>query len=179
MSRLLRNAGLQAEETEDGPTTRRSPMLWFTAEHAVPDTQFGVYRSLFVDYDIKTRNEPVGGWRSSLQNLQVYPEVPKLSKKLAAHQPPYQVPAHPVTDPQSRMWLLLMVGGGHFAGMVVSLVPKLSRGQGGKLEQEVVVLAHKTFHRYTSTRSYGSRMRTPLKVLICSSSKARWSSICK
>ena len=60
-----------------------------------------------------------------------------------------------------RKLTLLMVAGGHFAGMVVALKP-LSLGQGkggngGKAERqdvkgagEIRVLRHKTFHRYTS-----------------------------
>lgn len=47
---------------------------------------------------------------------------------------------------------MLMFGGGHFAGWVISLRPKLVSGsKGGKgKEREVVVLESKTFHRYTS-----------------------------
>lgn len=54
---------------------------------------------------------------------------------------------------KERKWTLLMFGGGHFAGMVVSLRPKLvkSSKKGSKeKEREVVVLHKKTFHRYTS-----------------------------
>lgn len=55
-------------------------------------------------------------------------------------------------DPRAgRKWTLLMFGGGHFAGMVVSLVPRLvSRGKGKEKEREVVIIEKKTFHRYTS-----------------------------
>jgi hypothetical protein len=59
-----------------------------------------------------------------------------------------------------RKLTLLMVAGGHFAGMVVALKPlSLGQGQGkgGKAERqdvkgagEIRVLRHKTFHRYTS-----------------------------
>lgn len=44
-----------------------------------------------------------------------------------------------------------MFGGGHFAGMVVSLIPKfVGKGKGKEKVREVVVLEKKTFHRYTS-----------------------------
>lgn len=57
----------------------------------------------------------------------------------------------PSSSADERTWTLLMFGGGHFAGMVVSLVPKLvSRGKGKEKDREVVVLKQKTFHRYTS-----------------------------
>lgn len=60
-----------------------------------------------------------------------------------------------------RKLTLLMVAGGHFAGMVVALKPlNLGQGKGGnggKAERqdvkgagEIRVLRHKTFHRYTS-----------------------------
>jgi hypothetical protein len=59
---------------------------------------------------------------------------------------------------EERKITLLMVAGGHFAGMVVSLRPlNLAQGKGLKPERqevkgagEVRVLKHKTFHRYTS-----------------------------
>ncbi|KAI5856248.1 hypothetical protein BZA05DRAFT_428763 [Tricharina praecox] len=47
---------------------------------------------------------------------------------------------------------MCMIGGGHFAAMVVGLAPKA--GQGGR-GGEPVVLAHKTFHRYTTRRKQG------------------------
>lgn len=51
---------------------------------------------------------------------------------------------------------LCMIGGGHFAAMVVSLVPKNSKlSQPGPLSKEATVLAHKTFHRYTTRRKQG------------------------
>lgn len=60
-------------------------------------------------------------------------------------------PDIPGTDREERRITLLMVAGGHFAGMVVGLKP---RGKGDKMEVkgagEVKVFKHKTFHRYTS-----------------------------
>lgn len=49
-----------------------------------------------------------------------------------------------------RCWTLLMVGGGHFAAMVVKLQPKIVHK-----ERQVEVIAHKTFHRYTTRRKQG------------------------
>jgi len=46
---------------------------------------------------------------------------------------------------------MCMIGGGHFAAMMLSLAPKLGQGGG----REPVVLAHKTFHRYTTRRKQG------------------------
>ena len=51
---------------------------------------------------------------------------------------------------------LCMIGGGHFAAMVVSLAPKQTKSSAtGPLTREATVLAHKTFHRYTTRRKQG------------------------
>lgn len=57
----------------------------------------------------------------------------------------------PTPDEEERRITLLMVAGGHFAGMVISLRPKgRNESQAVKGAGEVRVLKHKTFHRYTS-----------------------------
>jgi hypothetical protein len=51
---------------------------------------------------------------------------------------------------------MCMIGGGHFAAMVVSLAPKQTKSTPtGPLSKEATVLAHKTFHRYTTRRKQG------------------------
>uniref|UniRef100_A0A8H7NK09 VLRF1 domain-containing protein n=1 Tax=Bionectria ochroleuca TaxID=29856 RepID=A0A8H7NK09_BIOOC len=47
-----------------------------------------------------------------------------------------------------------MIGGGHFAAMVVSLAPRATKGS-VTMNREATVLAHKTFHRYTTRRKQG------------------------
>lgn len=49
---------------------------------------------------------------------------------------------------------LCMIGGGHFAAMVVSLAPRPTKGS-TTMNREATVLAHKTFHRYTTRRKQG------------------------
>lgn len=54
-----------------------------------------------------------------------------------------------------RRWLMLMVAGGHFAGVIVRVShPKQSEPENPKAKQRpkpiVEILHHKTFHRYTS-----------------------------
>lgn len=56
--------------------------------------------------------------------------------------------------------VLLMIGGGHFAGAVISHTPKNIKGNApskteSRQEQMVNVLASKTFHRYTTRRKQG------------------------
>lgn len=56
--------------------------------------------------------------------------------------------------------VLLMIGGGHFAGAVISHTPKSTKGNAknskeSRQEQLVNVLESKTFHRYTTRRKQG------------------------
>ena len=49
----------------------------------------------------------------------------------------------------------MMIGGGHFAAIIVSLIPKLVKNHQGQEERQVDVVASKTFHRYTTRRKQG------------------------
>lgn len=65
----------------------------------------------------------------------------------------------PNAEPPLRMWTLVLFGGGHFAAMVVALNPRVIAGsrkkKGSTEERAIIVLAHKTFHRYTTRRKQG------------------------
>ncbi|VEU22088.1 DEKNAAC103053 [Brettanomyces naardenensis] len=66
----------------------------------------------------------------------------------------------PVTGSLSdRMSALFMIGGGHFAGAIVSHKPIVTKGNKGTAEelmlQSVNFVAHKTYHRYTTRRKQG------------------------
>jgi Bacteroidetes VLRF1 release factor len=153
--------------------------LWFSADAAFPDTQIGLYRAIFSSSGTKRRLErPADEWRVELNELQVTPEVPKSKKFAATATGPVEDP----TDFEARNWTMLMVGGGHFAAMVVSLVPKIVNKGGGRMEREEVVLEKKTFHRYTSEcfSSFVLFAREPTLTyapFARSSSEARWLSI--
>ncbi|KAF8929406.1 hypothetical protein BGZ52_002260 [Haplosporangium bisporale] len=54
----------------------------------------------------------------------------------------------PTTMP--RYWTLVLIGGGHFAGVVMDLA-----GQVSSHGRDMKVVAHKTFHRYTVRRKQG------------------------
>ncbi|GAA93705.1 uncharacterized protein L969DRAFT_96773 [Mixia osmundae IAM 14324] len=149
--RLTNDLATDSSEERDsrGP---RSPLLWFTAEPALSDTQIGIYRALFPSDAKATRDRPAAAWLSELAELQVKPHIPKPPKALRAQVAPADNAAS--TEPHSRSWLMIMIGGGHFAAMLVSLVPKLVY-KGTKLEKEPEVFASKTFHRYTTRRKQG------------------------
>ena len=99
-----------------------APIIWFSSTILENEVSLGVYRALFSG---KEREE--GGYLDALRRKQ-------LSGGTSPH------------------IFMCMIGGGHFAAMVVSLAPKA--GQGGR-GGEPVVLAHKTFHRYTTRRKQG------------------------
>ncbi|CAO3607351.1 unnamed protein product [Cunninghamella echinulata] len=53
-----------------------------------------------------------------------------------------------------RLWTILMMGGGHFAGAVIDV----NKSQGileQQLNKQVHIITHKTFHRYTTRRKQG------------------------
>ncbi|KAK3844539.1 MAG: hypothetical protein J3R72DRAFT_398006 [Linnemannia gamsii] len=55
-----------------------------------------------------------------------------------------------VPPKQARYWTLIMIGGGHFAGIVMDLA-----GQVSTHGRDMKVVAHKTFHRYTVRKKQG------------------------
>ena len=115
----------------------RSAVLWFEAPDAAPGTQFGVYRAALPEAGKGKKREDGPEVLAEIRSLQLL-EGKAMGKE--------------GVDPSAgRKWTLLMFGGGHFAGMVVSLVPRLvSKGKGKEKEREVVIIEKKTFHRYTS-----------------------------
>ncbi|KAF9096808.1 hypothetical protein BGX23_010378 [Mortierella sp. AD031] len=56
---------------------------------------------------------------------------------------------------QARYWTLILIGGGHFAGVVMDLA-----GQVSSHGRDMKVVAHKTFHRYTVRRKQGGSQAT-------------------
>lgn len=123
----------------------KSPLLWFAAPEQVKDTQFGIYKTIF---PAASKNASPNSWVEDLRQLQVTEDSSRLGKKAAAKLDGVS------TDTNRRKWTLLAVGGGHFAGAVVSLVPQL-HNRNGRVEREIVLLASKTFHRYTTRRKQG------------------------
>jgi hypothetical protein len=142
----------EAEQTEYRRRAElRTALIWFTVrkdldppqQQLVPvDTQLGVHRALLP---------------SGLTDPSTF--IPALRSIQLPSNPTSQSPSFDYENPQAeRKITLLMVAGGHFAGMVVALKPlDLTQGKGKRAERqdvkgagEIRVLQHKTFHRYTS-----------------------------
>ncbi|KAG8525786.1 uncharacterized protein KY384_000546 [Bacidia gigantensis] len=151
-SLLKRNAKLSNvqvdEEALTGKKRKRGagkpPLLWFSASTLPENTSIGIYRALFTNEE-QVSPDMVGALR--LKQLRPVPtKSPPADSSDGVPLP------STMTSPSIFM---CMIGGGHFAGMIVSLAPKVS-GHGSATEQrQAIVIAHKTFHRYTTRRKQG------------------------
>ena len=143
---LKRQAKLHHEDDPEAWTKQRkgkSPLIWFSTSLLPSNTSLGIYRALFTENE-KQESTIV----ETLRKKQLRP-----------------VPARPVpngnngvplpSSPNGPSIFLCMIGGGHFAAMVVSLTPKVGKKANGIEERQAIVLAHKTFHRYTTRRKQG------------------------
>lgn len=123
----------------------KPPLLWFTTPLLPPNTSLGIYRALFTDAEQEEGLHIVDALRSK------------------QHPPTPAKPSHDIKDggvplPSSLAGpqiFLCMIGGGHFAAMIVSLAPKMGKKATGVDERQATVVAHKTFHRYTTRRKQG------------------------
>lgn len=130
-------------EAEDSPrrANRGTPSLvWFSSPQLPEKTYFGMYRAILTGEE-QRKTDLV----DVLRKKQVEPiPMPKPGKDGTLPEIAYKGPHI----------FLCMIGGGHFAAMVVSLAPRPSKG-GTTMNREATVLAHKTFHRYTTRRKQG------------------------
>lgn len=124
--------------------TGKQPLLWFSSSVFPSNTSLGIYRTLFSDAE---QDEP-GYLVDSLRKKQLLPTNAQRNNG-----PTPQNPA-PQSTPSPHIFMC-MIGGGHFAAMLVSLAPEIHRRQGGIEDRQARVIAHKTFHRYTTRRKQG------------------------
>ena len=106
----------------------------------------GIYRAIFSDVEQEEESHIV----DTVRRKQLSP-TPATKPKEATSEGGVPLPD---TTP-SPHYFLCMIGGGHFAAMVVSLVPKMGKKHTGVDERQATVIAHKTFHRYTTRRKQG------------------------
>ncbi|RWA03429.1 hypothetical protein EKO27_g11673 [Xylaria grammica] len=137
------------EEDVDDLTKRRQrgsgkpPLLWFSSPLLPTNNYFGIYRTIFSPEDLKDESD-IANVIKKKQLDPIAPPKPKADGSLLpqAYKGPHI--------------FLCMIGGGHFAAMVVSLSPRQTKhGTVGPMNREATVLAHKTFHRYTTRRKQG------------------------
>lgn len=129
-------------EGEPSPPTKRGqpPLIWFSSPLLPEKNYFGIYRALFT---AEQQQNP--DLVEELRKKQIQPiTIPRPAKDGTLPEIAYKGPHI----------FLCMIGGGHFAAMVVSLAPRPSKA-GTPMNREATVLAHKTFHRYTTRRKQG------------------------
>lgn len=122
----------------------RAPLLWFTTPVLPSNTSLGMYRAIFTNEEQEEEARIV----EIIRNKQLSPApAPKTADTSNGVSLPTQA-----TSPHIFQ---CMIGGGHFAAMIVSLAPKIGKKATGVDERQATVLAHKTFHRYTTRRKQG------------------------
>ena len=125
-------------------SSNHHPLFWFSTPLLPPNTSLGIYKALFTDFE---QEQP--DLVDVVRKKQLRPVPAKPSPADDSNGVP--LPST-MTSPQI---FLCMVGGGHFAGMIVSLAPKIGKHSTGIEQRQAVVIAHKTFHRYTTRRKQG------------------------
>jgi hypothetical protein len=121
----------------------RPPLLWFTSPALPENMSLGVYRAIFSTEE----QEEESHIADIIRRKQLSPtQPPKVKSEGGIPLPATDIGPH---------YFLCMIGGGHFAAMVVALAPKLGKKHTGVDERSATVIAHKTFHRYTTRRKQG------------------------
>jgi Bacteroidetes VLRF1 release factor/Ankyrin repeats (many copies) len=147
LNALLRRQAKISQQEDDTQKSKsavgKSPLLWLSSSKLGADVALGIYRALLSDHE---QEEAQLHLVDIVKRKQLQPIHAKHSGSTNAGAG--DMPAGPHL-------FLCMIGGGHFAAMIVSLIPEIRKGQGGVEERHAVVKAHKTFHRYTTRRKQG------------------------
>lgn len=145
VSLLKKQAKISTHEEEDEKRVLgqlktgagNAPVVWFSSLSLPENTSLGVYKAIFTKAEVE---EPI-----TLVDALRRRQIPSTTSKGKAIE-------GVSLGKKSPHYFLCMIGGGHFAAMVVSVAPKLAKKNH---ERQADVLAHKTFHRYTTRRKQG------------------------
>ena len=142
----LGQSNTQEEVTPKKPkrSSEKPPLIWFSTSLLRSNISLGIYRALFTNSE---QEQP-----DLVEVVRTKQLRPVSAKPLSADESNGVPLPSTMTSPQI---FLCMIGGGHFAGMVVSLAPKMAKQTTGIEQRQAVVVAHKTFHRYTTRRKQG------------------------
>ncbi|KAF9872177.1 ankyrin repeat and zinc finger domain containing protein 1 [Colletotrichum karsti] len=133
----------EEEETSGRKGKGKPPLIWFSSPLLPSNTYFGLYRAILTGEELRDETKLLDVVKKKQLEPIAIPRVPKDGS--------VPLPAVAYKGPH---FFLCMIGGGHFAAMVVSLAPRQNKSSGA-LNREATVLAHKTFHRYTTRRKQG------------------------
>jgi hypothetical protein len=141
----------QTEEESEFATSKRkhgagnAPLLWMSSSKLPENTALGIYKALLTDVE---QEEAQAHLVEIIKQKQLKP-IP------AKHGGSTESSGDKTPATSIPHVFLCMIGGGHFAAMIVALAPEVRKGQGGVEERHAIVKAHKTFHRYTTRRKQG------------------------
>lgn len=139
---LKRRAKISQDEDTAAPQEKnaldRQPIIWFSNPELPKNTALGVYKAIFSNEEQQEQGHIV----DSLRKKQLEP----IKRVNNTDKAPLNYGPH---------IFMCMIGGGHFAAMIIALAPEIQKRQGGIEERQAKVLAHKTFHRYTTRRKQG------------------------
>ncbi|OAG04570.1 uncharacterized protein CC84DRAFT_1147262 [Paraphaeosphaeria sporulosa] len=151
---LKKQAKIADPEFDELSSNRRQrgagkpPLLWFTSPLLPDSMSLGVYRAVFTVAEQEEEAHLV----ESLRRKQIAPAIPpKIKSEGGVPLPGSDIGPH---------YFLCMIGGGHFAAMIISLAPKKGKNHAGVDERSATVIATKTFHRYTTRRKQGGSQST-------------------
>ncbi|KAK5137842.1 hypothetical protein LTR08_006610 [Meristemomyces frigidus] len=162
---LKRQAKVHDGDADDAPVRQRrrgagtAPMLWFSSSKLPSNTSLGVYRALF-----STQEQAADHVLDTIKRKQLAPKPaphPQKQKPPPASSPedgaPKLLPSTlpPPSSAAEPHYFLCMIGGGHFAALLVSLAPAPTKKSSAPDTPPPTILAHKTFHRYTTRRKQG------------------------
>ncbi|PWY91434.1 hypothetical protein BO94DRAFT_489119 [Aspergillus sclerotioniger CBS 115572] len=131
----------EVESSSNKQGSGRPPLFWLSSSLLPSNMSLGVYRALFSSAEQDEPRHLV----NSIQKRQLAPVAPPRANGNTQEKP---------ASPSPHIFMC-MIGGGHFAAMLVSLAPEIHRRQGGIEDRQARVIAHKTFHRYTTRRKQG------------------------
>jgi hypothetical protein len=146
LSALLKKQAKLSHPNEDPemtetPITPKHPIFWLSSSGLPSNKSLGVYRAIFS----KEEQDEPAHLVDTLRRKQLAPIKARTNKASNVQEPAASGPHI----------FMCMIGGGHFAAMLVSLAPEIHRKQGGVEDRQARVIAHKTFHRYTTRRKQG------------------------
>jgi hypothetical protein len=125
----------------------KPPMIWFSSPTLPENLSLGIYRAIFSNAEQEEESHVL----ETIRSKQLSPkQPPKIKNEGGVPLPGTDIGPH---------FFLCMIGGGHFAAMVVALAPKTGK-KNGIDERSATVVAHKTFHRYTTRRKQGGSQST-------------------
>lgn len=160
LSTLLKKQANIADPSWDDLSTKKRkrgsgkpPLLWFSSSKLPSNTSLGIYRALFTPSE---QNSDPTTLIQTLRRKQLSAKPQPTQATSVANEGGVPLPRElqPNTSATGPHYFLCMIGGGHFAAMLVSLTPKITK-KAGIEDRAATVLAHKTFHRYTTRRKQG------------------------